>query len=214
MSDPPPSSAEITALTAAVRELTLALQSPEPRVVELPTPPGHWEFVGTEIEDYRFAADLECRIAAQRNADEGPGDTPQILVEHATTKLTGKSPGPVPRARRAFTAGFWAQIAVATSTQYQVAPPLANLKAYYWVVLKCPAFEGTGLFKARADFGRAIEDDVGGSVFEAFSSLTEVEIFCCAARVPVPRLVSWKRRRSDVLQTVSQASSSGAHQQI
>jgi len=114
--------------------------------------------------------------------DDGPGPTPQILINHATRKLSARHPGVDVRARRAFVAGYWARIALDTDTPYRPADPIPPLKYYYWVVLKCPAFEGAALFRDRVDFGRAIENDVDNCIYEAFPSFTEVEIFCCGAK--------------------------------
>lgn len=213
MSDPAPSESSISELTSAVRALTLALgaspASTPTQVLEPPTPPGDWELVGEEISDFRLEQDTEVRVAASRVSDEGPGPTPQILIDHATRKLSARHPGVETRARRAFEAGYWARIALETETIYRQADPIPPLKYYYWVVLCCPAFEGAALFRDRADFGRAIEGDVENSVFEAFPSFTEVEIFCCGANRPIPRLASWRRRQSNTSQTARAASSSG-----
>lgn len=212
MSDPAPTESSISELTAAVRALTLAIGSPgsQPSVVESSSPLGDWELIGEEITDFRLEQDTEVRIAASRVLDDGPGPTPQILIDHATRKLSARHPGVETRARRAFVAGYWARIALDTETLYRQADPIPPLKYYYWVVLSCPAFEGAALFRDRVDFGRAIEQDVENSVFEAFPSFTEVEIFCAGANRPVPRLASWRRRQSSTSQTARPASSSGA----
>lgn len=212
MSDPPPpSAADISQLTAAVRELSIALSTTAPAVLEPSTPPGDWELIGEELSDFRFEQDTQVREAAVRIVEEGPGPTPQVLIDHATRKLSARHPGVEVRARRAFVAGYWARIALETDTRYQLADPVPPLKFYYWVVLACPAFQGAALFRDRVDFGRAIENDTGNCIYEAFSSFTEVEIFCCGANRPVPRLATWRRRHSASSRMVSQASSSGAH---
>ena len=209
MSDPAPSSAEITQLTSAVRELSLAISAAAPSVLEPTTPPGDWELIGEEISDFRFVEDTQVREASFRVVDDGPGPTPQILIDHATRKLSARHPGVDVRARRAFVAGYWARIALDTDTPYRLADPIPPLKYYWWVVLKCPAFEGAAVFRDRVDFGRAIENDVDNCVYEAFPSFAEVEIFCCGANRPVPRLAAWRRRHSVSSRTVSHPSSSG-----
>ena len=209
MSDPPPSAADITQLTSAVRELSLAITAASPSVLEPSTPPGDWELIGEEISDFRLEQDTQVRVAASRVLEDGPGPTPQI--DHATRKLSARHPGIDVRARRAFVAGYWARIALDTDTPYRLADPIPPLKYYWWVVLKCPAFEGAALFRDRRDFGRAIENDTDNCVYEAFPSFTEVEIFCCGANRPVPRLAAWRKRHSASSRTVSHPSSSGAH---
>lgn len=172
MSDPPPSAADITQLTSAVRELSLAISAAAPTVLEPSTPPGDWELIGEEISDFRLEQDTQVRVAASRVLDDGPGPTPQILIDHATRKLSARHPGVDVRARRAFVAGYWARIALDTDTPYRLADPIPPLKYYWWVVLKRPAFEGAALFRDRVDFGRAIENDVDNCVYEAFPSFT------------------------------------------
>lgn len=204
----PASSADIQGLTQAVRQLSVAIsgQSPEPAT---PSSQGGWSLVGEESVDIRFREDTECIASSHRVAEEGPGQIPEVLLRFAESRLTAKRPGAAFRAQRAFEAGFWARIAVATDTPYQQRDPLPGFKIGHWIVLRCSAFEGRAWFTDRVDFGRAIEQDTANCVFESFASQTELEIFCAGASVPVPVLRTWRKQRSSVSKTGTQASSSG-----
>lgn len=210
------SSSDIRGLTSAIRALTLAVSGQPP---ENPSPAGSestvgdWSVVGGEEQDFRIASDLNCIQAGQRGAEQGPGEIPPILLDIARSKLSSKPPGAEFRAQRAFRAGFWARIAVATNTVYQPIDPVPELKARHWIVLACPAFTGPARFTSRVDFGRAIEADVKNSVFESFASQTELEIFCAGASAPLPALKTWRKQPSSTLARGMPASSSGSQQQ-
>ena len=186
----------------AIRALTLAVsgQSQEnssPAGSESTV--GDWSVVGVEEQDIRISSDLNCIQVGQRVAEGGPGQIPPILLDIARSKLSSKSPGANFRAQNPFRAGFWAKIAVATSTVYQPIGPVPELKARHCIVLACPAFSGAARFTSRADFGRAIEADIKNSVFESFASQTELEIFCAGASVPLPALKTWRKQTSSTL---------------
>ena len=125
--------------------------------------------------------------------------------------LAGTRYGPSVRCRRAFAAGFFANKAVQCNTPYRREDPLPGFKLCHWVVLRCPAFASPVHFTSRVDFGRAIEGGVEDSVFEAFASLTEVEIFCVGAGIPIPRTGVWRSQQSGTSTMGIPASSSGSH---
>ncbi len=208
------SSAAIRELTSAVQALTLAIASrPEPvSGVDSEVSEGDWSVVGTEVQDIRIAQDFDCRSVQHRGIEEGPGEIPPVLLDIARSRLSSKKPGAEFRAQRAFRAGFWAKAAVDTNTCYRPEDPIPECRPRYWVVLACPAFEGAAWFTSRSDFGRAIEGDVKNSVFEAFASQTEIEIFCAGASAPLPPLKTWKKPASSSLTRGILASSSGAQQ--
>ena len=204
----PASSADIQDLTQAVRQLSIAItgQGPDPAT---PSSPGGWSLVGEESVDVRFREDVDCVASSHRVAEEGPGRIPEVLLRFAESRLSAKHPGAAFRAQRAFEAGFWARIAVATDTPYQQRDPLPGFKIGHWIVLRCSAFEGRAWFTNRVDFGRAVERNFANCVFESFASQTELEVFCAGASVPVPVLRTWKKPGSSVSRTGTQASSSG-----
>ena len=206
----------IAELTSAVQALTLAIsgQATSATASSADSTPGDWEVIGSESQDVRIALDSKCVEVKQRAAEEGPGEIPPILLDIARSKLTAKPPGADFRAKRAFTAGFWARVAVNTSTPYRQADPVPGCKIQHWVVLSCPAFEGAARFTTRTDFGRAIEGDLHNSVYETFASQTELEIFCAGASAPLPALRTWRKPMSSSSRMGMPASSSGYHRQM
>eukprot|EP00434_Breviolum_minutum_P034390 symbB.v1.2.030438.t1/scaffold3423.1/size57148/1 len=184
----------ISALTEAIRDLTVAI-APVPAESDTASI-GEWELLGEEVEDHKVRQDVDCLSVRHRPVEEGPGPTPNYCLDLAVRKLTGKFAGPSARCRRAFTAGFFAQKAVQCHTPYLREDPLPGFKLCHWVVLRCPAFTSPVHFTSRVDFGRAIEGGVEDSVFEAFASFTEVEIFCIGAGISIPRTGVWRSQQS------------------
>ena len=212
MGDQDPAEA-IRNLTTAIRDLSIAISS-HPQGDSVPPSSlsdGEWSVVGEESEDFRVRDDIECRSAGLRSAEEGPGPTPEVLLRFAETRLSSKPPGAEARVRRAFVAGFWARIAIATHTKYQPVDPLPGFKIAHWVVLQSRSIEGRAWFTSKSDFNRAVAPDPSECVFEAFSSQTEIEIFCAGASVPVPALKTWKSQVSSSSRMETPVSLSGAH---
>ena len=201
----------ISALTEAIRDLTVALNPPaaDSDTVSI----GDWELLGEESEDFRVKLDTTCLEVKSRTIEEGPGPTPAYCEDLALRRLTGKPPGSSARCRRAFVAGFFARKAVDCQVPYTPQDPLPGFKVAHWVVLKCPAFSHPVHFTSRVDFGRAIEKGVDSSVFEPFASLTEVEIFCVGAGIRIPKTGVWRSQQSSSPRTETQASSSGVVRQ-
>eukprot|EP00434_Breviolum_minutum_P038829 symbB.v1.2.034454.t5/scaffold4448.1/size41344/4 len=180
------SSQDISDLTSAIRDLTIAINPPEPDPETSSL--GDWELLGEESEDIAVSRDAGCLEVRFRTLEEGPGPTPLYCVDLANRKLSGKPPGPSARCRRAFVAGFFAKKAVQCQTLYFIENPLPGFKIVHWVVLRCPpVFSEPVRFTNRVDFGRAIEACSGDLVVEPFASFTEVEIFCIGAGIRIPR---------------------------
>ena len=95
----------ISALTEAIRDLTVALNPPAADSDSVSV--GDWELLGEESEDFRVKLDTTCLEVKYRTIEEGPGPTPAYCEDLALRRLTGKPPGPSARCRRAFVAGFF-----------------------------------------------------------------------------------------------------------
>lgn len=126
------SAADIRGLTSAIQALTLAVtgqpaEASSPAVSE--SSAGDWSVVGVESQDIRIAADPRCGEVRRRVCEEGPGEIPPVLLDIARSKLSSNPPGADFRARRAFRAGFWARVAIDTSTIYRPIDPVPELKA-------------------------------------------------------------------------------------
>ena len=96
-------SQDISDLTTAIRDLTVAIAPPDPDPETSSL--GDWELLGEALEDIKVQRDPDCQEVRHRTVEEGPGPTPQYCVDLANRKLSGKPPGPVLRCRRAFVAG-------------------------------------------------------------------------------------------------------------
>ena len=72
------SSQDITNLTAAVRDLALALR---PATAETESRLGDWELLGEEFTDWRAAANPDCQAVGRRHLEEGPGPLPGYCLD-------------------------------------------------------------------------------------------------------------------------------------
>ena len=204
------SSQDITNLTAAVRDLALAIR---PATGETESSLSDWELLGEEFTDCRAAADPDCQAVGRRHLEEGPGPLPGYCLDLACRKLSlSLHAGPLVRADRAFFAGFFANKAVECHCPYRPETPLQGLHVCHQVNLRRSEFSGPVRFTSRADFERAVRSD-DQAVFESFASQTELEIFCIGANCPVSSLGVWKSRQSSVSRRGNQASSSGMRPQ-
>ena len=130
-----------------------------------------------------------CALQRFRDIEEGPGRAPDYCFAKARELLSEKDPGCEARVRNAYWCGFWAFVAIETSTSFKEKTNLSGLRNNHWVVLRSDrpsAFRTTTLRDLKALCSFESEDLVVGS----FDSITEVEIFCLAARQAVPALVS------------------------
>ena len=126
-----------------------------------------------------------CALLAHIPAEDGPPEVPEFALLSCVEKLAAnKAPGPAERAKAAYRAGFWASIALRTSTSYNQVQA-QGLKNNHWVVLHCSNREP---FRAttRRDFEKLISLTDPALVFAVFDSITELEVFCLGASSIVP----------------------------
>ena len=79
------SSQGITNLTAAVRDLALALR---PSTGETDSNLSDWELLGEEFIDCRASADPACQAVGRRHLEEGPGPLHGYCLDLARRKLS------------------------------------------------------------------------------------------------------------------------------
>ena len=147
------------------------------KVIELQRTPFPTEFV------------TYCALWCFRGLEEGPGRPPNFCFALASEKLSSKEPGVPDRVEKAHTAGFWAYIAVETRTVFTDKTLLPGLRTHHWIVLRSSRsqpFRTTSL----KDLEALCNTKDKFLVLGTFDSLTEVEIFCLAARVAIPPLVA------------------------
>ena len=197
----PVSSSEIQDLILALNRLSLAVESHSASSVASAGSdrvlPDQWILV--EESEPLPAGYSDSRVC--RSVEDGPGATPQALVSLGKHRLTGVDPGYETRVRRAFVAGFWAWAASATNTEYQPADPIPLPDTQYivlrsWTIdpkkVKLPA-----RVKTKSDLIQLIGPlPAPGAIVQGFSSLTEVQIFCGGANIPIPPLLQWRPSRT------------------
>ena len=187
--------AAVLDLTTAVRQLTSATQSlasalETPRLGSCTS-----DFVISIIKDSYILPELEevSGLLSVRGAEEGPPDVPECIYKLSETKLFYISGDTAARAKFAFNLGFWAKVALDTSTPYECDTHF-GIVVSHWVVLRSP-FKVPFRLDNLPDFRRFVGEDNKEAIYQTFQTLCEVEIFCCGANLPVPPL--WRSGRRD-----------------
>lgn len=204
----PISSSEVGDLISALNRLSLALEnhlasSSAPGSLPTSSVPASaqsvespWILVEEEEELPSGYKDERVR----RIVEDGPGPVPPALLSLGRSRLTGTDPGSETRVRRAYVAGFLAWAALATNTEYTPADPIGLQDTHFLVlrswshnprVTKLPC-----RVRTKSDLALIVGNPPGpGSLVQSFASLTEVQIFCGGANIPVPPLLQWRSQK-------------------
>ena len=122
-----------------------------------------------------------------RTLDQGPGPVPAIVEEQAAFVAWDQTEA-LNRVHLAFSAGFWARLALETFTD-QIAPAVISEKSSHFIVLRACGLGGVVRFDSEADFNHFRQQVfAGGCVFHGFETETELEVFCQGAHIAVPPL--------------------------
>eukprot|EP00438_Fugacium_kawagutii_P023076 Skav201174 [mRNA] locus=scaffold65:780532:781143:- [translate_table: standard] len=140
--------------------------------VHLPQP----ETTASENE----ASGEEAYHSAQR-ADALPFE----LLVLGSQRLSNKAPGVEVRCQSAYSAGVAARTAIEEERRYEPRSKIPGLKNRHWVALS-DSFRTCNQETVRRLCGRGRDPIL---ILETFDSLTEVEIFCSGASVPLPRFI-------------------------
>ena len=94
------------------------------------------------------------------------------------------------KSQRAYTAGFFAQLALSTGTPYRADLTPETEKQRHWVVFyrHTPSINRRLTDRKSFEVAITVEDNC---VWESFETLTELTIFCAGAGVYVPQLDKW-----------------------
>ena len=182
------SAEDIRGLTEAIHKLTVAVETLTDRLED--NIPGGWELVEEEYRPPGFEEPNLFKLHSFSNADTGPPKTPAWVLHIADKELKGGTRDSHFRAERAFIAGFWAQIALATHTNYGTIEPIP-LADRYWIVLRAPRLQEPTIVSAKKDLERLVSTSAA-AVFEGFASKAEILCFCAGAGISVPGLKRWK----------------------
>lgn len=153
-----------------------------------------WELV----EEETAALEQESAIYVHRlllthGLETGPPALPRACRDLAIQRLQGAQPLCISRAEVAFVCGFWARVAIDTSTQtYKGKSQDFAIRPKHWVVLRGGKF-GPVRFSDATSYGKGIDLWDSEVIAESFGSLVEVRIFCAGASSPVPPLRRWRK---------------------
>ena len=120
---------------------------------------------------------------------------PQFCYDLAKHRLTGASIGSVARTDRAFFCGTEAKEALRLGTPYYQEEGI-GLQAAHWIILRSSEIKGPCRVTSRRELNRLLGSGRPGpsAVWECFPSITELQIFCVGAGIPIPPLVRWRSR--------------------
>ena len=180
-------------LDLTVRDLSRLVETLSTRVANLErrlrAPVGYWEIVAEE-------SPFGIRHSIPRDhflcAEWGPPEVPDTFLEFAKDHLKD-----YPRSRfrviRAFEAGFWANIALATHTSYRFAEDIP-LEEKQWVVYRAPGLVRPFRVSDRLELDRllSLPGPFGAPIVQGFATELEVKIFCAGGGRGVPALLQWR----------------------
>ena len=182
----------VSNLAEAVRSLAVALaQSDRPTVRSeaKETELGEWELI--EEQSSVPGASVGFNATIKFELESGVPPTPQFLVDLAKKKLRSSVSSPEDRARAAFCAGYWYRLAILCSVSLDrsyepVLPPST------WLVQKGEGISDLARLSTRREAAQLCQGSPRATIVEGFPSLTELQILCAGAQVPVPPLLRWR----------------------
>ena len=190
---------DLRALTQAIQALTLAVEgqpSESSPLAQRPSRPVStlegWQLV----EDSAPIAGAPLDFTQKEPVilfEEGPPDTPQFCYDLAKKRLSSAKANAADRARAAYVAGFWARAFWKCHTDYH-SDYKPGLQAVHWVLRKGEGFDLLRVTSQR-DCDRLVAEFEDIVFLEKLPSLTELNIFCAGATVPVPPLWRWNGGR-------------------
>ena len=181
-----------------MRNLTLSVDPLSLRVSQIESQlqsADSWELIEPSEEGF---GGLENRSVV---LGEGPPPLPPALEVFAGV-LSEIDGGRRARARAAFEASFWAQIALETHTAYTPATN-SDLSFSHWIVLRGAGLSTPFRVTRRSDLNRLLNQSPGQRpasginvtpIVQGFASLCELRIFCGGASVAIPPLLRWRNQ--------------------
>lgn len=128
-----------------------------------------------------------------RTIEEGPPELPECCLKLAKDSLSDwLVPCPEIRGLRAFRLGLWDKASLDTHTpQLPSSEPTVDFIEWRWIVLRAKDWALPVRFGTLADFERFCRQETV-EIYQAFSSLAELEIYCVGAAIQVPTLIRWR----------------------
>ena len=195
---------DLRELTRAVKELTLVISrqpggaiggvSASSVRVEEDKVSENWDLVEDSVGIPGAPANyLTTNLEIQ--FEEGPGPTPQFVIDLAKRHLTSSRHCAEDRARAAFVAGFWAKAFWSChASSHRPSTYKPGIAATHWVLRRGPGFDLIRV-TSQSDADQLCKDFPDIVPVEKLPSLTELQIFCAGAKAPVPALWKWSGSR-------------------
>ena len=133
-------------------------------------------------------------LLLRRWVEEGPPEVPEIVVEEAKNFMQGTENQKLDRIVQTFDRGFWATAACTTGTVYQSQVIRGSIVVGHWVILRSP-YRVPFRVASFSDLCAFVDSNDKDTVCQGLESITDVEVFCCGAGIPVPPL--WSPSKSD-----------------
>ena len=128
-------------------------------------------------------------------ADEGPPEIPTHLVDFAAHLTAG--PGPLARAERAWTSGFWCGAALRTYSRFDP-PSYIGLPETHWVVFRAPGISRPFWVQTKDEVNHILGLPASNPyappltpIVVGFSTITELDIFCAGGYLLRPACYQW-----------------------
>lgn len=154
-----------------------------------------WEVVEESQPPCGTSSQQLRALHSLRGVEEGPPDTPLYCLDLAKRRLTGVDPGSDARSRRAFLAGYWAQVSLNCQVPYTLADSI-GLPASHWILLRAGSRQVPVRFSKKAGYLHYIAGLPATQIVgESFPTITELSIFCVGAGCLVPQLKTWRKEK-------------------
>ena len=156
---------------------------------------GHWvESAFTVPEGWKKDNENFQHFVRFRGVEEGPPETPEFLLNLASSKGFKSESEKWWWVRHPFAAGFWARVAFDTHTPYTEYYTPEHPK--FWIAVREEHSLSPWVFESLEEANQYTSDLAGErKIIQSFSELEEVLIFCSGAASGSPIFLRWKNLR-------------------
>ena len=126
------------------------------------------------------------------SAEDGFPDTPQECIDFVKSRIS-EGDNPEQRCREAFLAGFLDRFDFETGVDRGQVPVVPDL-SLHWVILRAPLLADPCRVLSRGETIHLTRNFDTHSIWRAFSTEAEVEVYCIGANIFVPHLLQWRNQ--------------------
>ena len=127
------------------------------------------------------------------SAEDGYPATPQECLDFAHQRFA-IADHPEERCREAFLAGFLDRFNFETNTNTTQAPTIPDL-SLHWIILRAPHLADPCRVLSRGEAEHLTQSFDRFSIWRAFTTEAEIEIYCVGANILVPHLLQWRSQQ-------------------